>query len=137
MRRMQSSLVSKLRSFLQDQKGTMSIEAALWMPIFFFVLMITVDATAAINAKSQALRIIQDANRAYAIGRLTTVTATQDFIRTRLSDISPHATITTTVANGVVSSAVVMPATDLSGLGALPNFANIRIQVNAQQMVES
>lgn len=127
----------KLRAFWHNEIGTMSIEAALWIPMFFFMLTITVDATMVINAKSEVLRIIQDANRSYAIGRLTSVNATRSFIQSRMRLISPHAVITTTVSSGIVSTVVIMPATDLSGLGTIPNFADIRVRVSAQQMVES
>lgn len=132
-----SRLRQKLRAFWRDNCGTMSIEAAMWIPMFFFMLTVTVDATLVINAKSEVLRIIQDANRSYAVGRLTSVPATRLFIQSRLSKISPHAVVTTTVASGIVSSVVTMPATDLSGLGTIPNFANIQVRVSSQQMVES
>jgi hypothetical protein len=102
-----------------------------------FILALVADASMIYGAQAQALRITQDANRSMSIGRLRSTAETENFIRGYLVTLSPNAVITTTVDQGVITSRVVMPASDLSVTKMIPGFANIRIAVSAQHVSEA
>ena len=131
-------LLSKVKSFLvQKEDGSATIEAVLWMPIFVFVLALAADAAMIYGAQAQALRIVQDANRSMSIGRLRSTEETQSFIMSHLSEISPNAQVTTTVQMGVITTRVMMPASDLSVTRMIPAFADVNVGIRAQHVAET
>ena len=54
--------------FWCDQDGSATIEAVLWIPMFFFMLLLVMEGSLIFNAQSLAMRIVQDTNRAIAVG---------------------------------------------------------------------
>ena len=98
------------RRFLREDRGAFTIEALIWLPIFVVVLCMTAD-TAMIYAKqSQVMRVVQDANRAYAVGKFADGTATQNYILGIVRPISPGATAVSSLVNGIITTTVTMPA---------------------------
>lgn len=133
---MRDRLARHLRRFARDEGGAVTVEAVLWLPFFLGLLLLITNVSFSFYAKAQAYRIIESANRAYALDRFTTTRQTRDWIRLRLADISPRATVTTTTANGLVSSTVVMPSSDLFLLDFGDYFDPFNVTVRAQQYVE-
>ncbi|MFN3937540.1 MAG: TadE/TadG family type IV pilus assembly protein [Gemmobacter sp.] len=126
----------RFRTMLRREDGGATVEAVLWMPLLMFVLALVADAAMIYSSQSQALRIVQDANRSMSIGRFRTTTEAQGFIRDRLATISPNAEIVTRVIDGVIITSVTMPASDLSVTRLVPAFADISISVTAQHVAE-
>ncbi|TNC72973.1 TadE/TadG family type IV pilus assembly protein [Rubellimicrobium roseum] len=144
-----AQLTRRFRAFARDESGSASIEAVLWIPLFFMVLVLSVQVTLITTAQTKVMRIVQDANRGYALGRLdgtmvcnpgqtADATATQAYIVSAISGISPRATSTAKVncATRTITSTVDMPATDLSPFRMLPNTSWLRVTVSAQQIRE-
>lgn len=130
------SLRSRLRGFFRDDKGSFTIEALFWLPIFVVVLSIVAD-TALIYAKqSQVLRVVQDANRQYAVGKFADGTATQNYILGLVRPMSPNATAQSVLSNGIITTTVTMPARDLIATGILTLMRNMNVRVVLQQMKE-
>lgn len=123
--------------FLKCQKGATTIEFVLWLPVFFMALCMIIDATMIFSNRTHALRVVQDANRSFAIGRLTTPEETEGYISSRISQLSPSATINTTVAQGVITTSVVMPSTELAMLGIFDVALDFNVGVTAQHMAEN
>lgn len=127
---------SRLRSFLREDGGSFTIEALFWLPIFVVVLSIVAD-TAMIYAKqSQVLRVVQDANRQFAVGKLADGTATANYILGVVTPMSPHATATSQLVNGVITTTVTMPASDLIATGIITMMKTMDVRVVLQQMKE-
>lgn len=127
---------SVVGKFLRDDRGSFTIEALVWLPIFVVVLCMTAD-TAMIYAKqSQVMRVVQDANRAYAVGKFADGTATQDYILTLVRPMSPGATAVSSLANGIITTTVTMPARELMATGMLPMRSGSTVRVVLQQMKE-
>lgn len=127
---------SVVGKFLRDDRGSFTIEALVWLPIFVVVLCMTAD-TAMIYAKqSQVMRVVQDANRAYAVGKFADGTATQDYILTLVRPMSPGATAVSSLANGIITTTVTMPARELMATGMLPMLSGSTVRVVLQQMKE-
>lgn len=100
----------------------------------FFVMI--ADTSFLFYGKAQALRVMQDGNRALSVGRLNSTDETRDFIAEQLATLSEHAEVTTKVDNGLVISTVVMPSTDLMAVGSVPGFSKINISVTSQHFLE-
>ena len=125
------------KSFLRSEYGGTSIEFVLWVPVFFAVLCLIVDATMIFSNRTHALRVIQDANRAFAIGRLTSTTETENYVTTRLRQMSPNAAAQTTVSQGVIRTAVTMPSSEIDVLGIFDVALNFTVGVSAEHMAEN
>ena len=124
----------RLIAFGRDENGSMTIEAMLWIPFFFTMLLLIVQATMVFTAKTTALRVMQDANRAFAVGRIASTADTQAYVSAHLAKLSPHATVTTTLVDNRITTTVAMPAAELSGVDVFPGLRGARISVSAQQM---
>lgn len=136
MRSLWGGFFNKTRRYRKDESGSATVEAVLWFPIFFYFLALIADASLIFSGETRALRIVQDGNRAFAVGKLTSISAAESFIESRLSQLSPSVTVVTTVNNGVVSSTATMPVSELSGIGIIPEFGGLFIKVTAQQLTE-
>ncbi len=128
--------VSGLRRFRSDENGAATIEAVLWIPVFFFLLVLIVDASLMFHGQARALRIVQDNNRAVAVGRIATTTDAEAIIRSRLAQISPNASVSTSNNSGIIGTVVGMPATDLSSLGIVTKMGDFTIWASAEQFLE-
>jgi hypothetical protein len=94
--------------------------------------------TALIFAKqAEVMRVVQDANRAMSVGRLTSADATEAYIAAQIAAISPAAEIETTVTSGVIATTVTMPSSDLAATGMIPALTGINVSVTSQHMSEA
>ena len=126
---------SKKRFDAED--GTATIEAVLWLPLFLFGFTLAFDAAVMFTAETEALRVVQNANRLASISRLDDAAATETYVETTLNGLSPNATATSTISvSGVIQTAVTIPASDLGILGFFPQLADINLSVSADHMLE-
>jgi Flp pilus assembly protein TadG len=138
-----------LRRFRRREDGSMTIEAMLWIPFLFTLILLGVQATLISTAQSRVMRIVQDGNRGFALGRYdnnlaiptgsatATATATQAAVLASVQSISPNATVASSVnSSKVITTTVTMPATDLSVFTILPDSLSMNLTVTAQQIKE-
>lgn len=130
---LKENLISRFRD---DERGSATIEALLWMPIFVYLLVLITDVSLVYYGKAQALRAIQDGNRALSVRFLPDEAATQDFVETRLRSHSPSVTATTSISDGIVTTSAKMPASELMAVGSIPTFGDTIILVTAQHFLE-
>lgn len=126
-----------LDRFARDPRGSATLEAVIWLPIFFLILCIVADASLIFNKQAQVMRVVQDANRAMSIGRLMTTADTQAYIQSRIAAISPNATVTTRLDAGVIITTVTMPSSDLTATTLVAPFSSLNVSVTAQHMSEA
>lgn len=127
---------SCLSRFRDDEDGSATVESLFWLPLFMFVLVLITDVSFIFFGKAQALRVIQDGNRALSVGRFNDTDSTKDFIEKALQGFSTNAVVVTTVDDGVVTSTATMPTTDLMAVGTIPGINNIKVVVTAQHFLE-
>lgn len=126
-----------LRRFNDDESGSATIESLLWIPMFVFILVLIADVSFILFGKAQALRFVQDGNRALSVGALADTAATEDFILASMAGFSSSASVSTSIVDGIIiSTTVVMPATDLMMIGTLPVFEDTMISVSANHFLE-
>lgn len=131
------ALMGRLARFRREEHGTATVEFVLWVPMMVLLFALVADTATIFGGKAQVLRVVQDANRALSIGRVRTVEDTQDLIIAGIFNIAPHATVVTTVDNGLISSTVMIPVTDLAATGLVDSFTDFRVRVISQHLAES
>jgi Flp pilus assembly protein TadG len=131
------SLVTKLKRLVKSESGNASIESLFWIPIFVFILVLIVDASFVFHGKTQALKIIQDNNRAYSVGRLTTPAELEQAVAAEIARLSPNATISSSLTSGIATTTVSFPAIDMMSVGSIEALQRITISVVSKQYVES
>ena len=126
-----------IRRFTGRDEGTATVEAVLWFPIFILIFGLMVDAAMIFHGQAKVLRVIQDGNRNYSIGRLTTNEETQTYVQQTLAGIDIEATVTTTNVAGVATTTVRVPAAQLQILGYFSALQSLEIEVSSDHMLEN
>ena len=127
----------RIRRFWSSDDGSYSIEAVIWMPIFAILMAFIMNLSMIFHNESQMLRVVQDANRALSLGRLEDSTEVEAYIRTGLSYLSPSLEINSAISGGIISTTVLVPATDLMPINLMTSaFQNVRISVFSQHIIE-
>jgi Flp pilus assembly protein TadG len=128
--------ITAFRRFAKNEDGSATIEAVLWLPMFFAFFALLVDVSLIFHGQSQVLRITQDANRSLSLGRIDSATDTELFIESRLADYTPNAQAVTTVDNGLITTSVAVPISDLEILGLFGALSNATLTIWAEHLVE-
>jgi Flp pilus assembly protein TadG len=121
---------------LADESGSATVETVLWLPLIFLIFGFAIDFSMVFFGRSQALRVIQDANRNYSIGRLTDGAEIKTYVESRLASLSPSATAVPEFDSGVVKTTVSMPASELEMLGLFRGIDTFTVSVSAEHMIE-
>ena len=96
-----------LRRLLRAEEGSATVEVVLWIPFFLFLIALIADASLLFNRQAQMLRDVQNANRAYSVGRLTTPAAVQTALVNAYTPMSASVTATSTLDTSVVSTGII------------------------------
>jgi Flp pilus assembly protein TadG len=129
--------IRRARRFARDEGGSVTVEAVLWLPFFFGILMLITDVSLAFYAKAQAFRIIQDANRAFSVRRVTDPDDVATAVEGAFATFAPSANATTAVSSdGVVSTVMTFPIDEVILFVPLRSFADLTVTVGAQHYVE-
>ena len=132
---------SLLKRFMADERGVATIESLLWFPLFVYLLVLITDVSFIFYGKAQALRIVQDGNRAYSVGQPGAKTAddTEALIQARLrSALDPTAIADTTfdLSTGLIQTIATLSVSELMAVGGIPGFGDFRIEIVAQHYKE-
>lgn len=131
-------ILRPLFNFLRRTDGTATVETVLWFPLFIAVFGLMLDVAMIFNGQAIVLRVVQDANREYAVGRLTTPQAAQDRIVAELAALDiQNAQATTVPIAGVAHTLVKVPAAQLQMLGYFTVLGGVQITVTAEHMIEN
>jgi Flp pilus assembly protein TadG len=128
--------------FARDERGSVTVESVLWLPVFLAFLGIAVDASVIFSNRSLILRTIQDANRMLAIGRFDNEADTEQFVQDNLQVCPlgvcpPEVTVTTTTdATGVITTRVEVPAEMIDAIGLFGLLTGFNVAAEAEYMSE-
>jgi hypothetical protein len=123
------------KDFVRDEDGAVTIEGLLWMPMFFYILALSVDVTMIFHAYSRIIRVVEDVNRGISIGRITTIEEGKARIAASLSGYDGLKSQIGVIDNVVVTN-VSVPVTSLVVLGAIKPILGNSVEVKTQQYVE-
>ena len=124
------------RKFGRDENGGATIEAVLWLPLMLSFFVMLLDAAMIFTNHSRAVRIVQDANRAYAVGAFTDCTAAASWVQDRVRTIAPTATAACDRSAGVSTLDVSMPSRELDLSGATGVFGGLTVVARSQHFIE-
>ena len=130
------SQIMAVRDRLRSEAGSVSAEAVIWLPLFCLIIAMVADTSLVFLRQAEAIRVVQDANRELAIGLLTDEASTEAYIHAGLVNISPHATVTTTIINGIIQTRVQMPASDLTATHFFMPLEGISVDFSAEFLSE-
>lgn len=126
-----------LREFLRSEDGSYTIESVIWLPIYVFILAIMMNVSMVFFTESQLLRVVQDSNRSFSVGRITTLAAVEQYVIERLAYLDANPVVNSQLVDGIIYTDLAIPATELMPFSMLHKFfASTSIVVSAQQVVE-
>ncbi|SFS04120.1 TadE/TadG family type IV pilus assembly protein [Yoonia litorea] len=133
-------MVKSMMRFARDERGSATIESLLWFPLFVYLLVLITDVSFIFYGKAQALRIIQDGNRAYSIRYpgVTSEAQAEAIIRANLLPYDPDPEVDTTYfpATGLIETTVRLNAEELMAIGTVPFFGDFEFELVAQHFQE-
>lgn len=132
-----ATLRGQISRFMRAEAGAFTVEAVMWLPVFLFLFCLIADASLIFGKQAQVMRIMQDANRAMSVGRITSADGAETYIQSQIAILSENAVVSTTVSGGVIVSTVEMPAGDLTATGFISSFTDLTIRVTAQHLSEA
>lgn len=128
--------LASLKRRLRDEDGGATVELVLVLPVFLLIVGLIVDASMIFYRQSQTFRIVQDANRSLSIGRLASPEETAALVLSQLAPITAGASAISTVTDGIVTTRVALPVSDIQITGLLTAFQGGTIGVTASHVVE-
>ena len=122
---------------LSDESGAATVEFVLWLPVMAAIFGLVVDTSIIFGDQSQILRVVQDVNRAVSIGRVRTSDDAEAMILAAIDHIAPNAVVETTLPDGIITSTVTIPVSDLSVTNLIDVFHDFNVTVSAQHLSEN
>ncbi|MEH6648285.1 TadE/TadG family type IV pilus assembly protein [Sulfitobacter sp.] len=124
-------------NFFTNEEGSATIETVIWLPIFTILLTMIINLSMVFFSESQILRVVQDGNRAFSLGRLDDAAAVEAYIGEKLAYLGADVLIQSTIAGGEISTVLTTPATNLMPFNMMFSaFDGINIGVRAQHLIE-
>ena len=130
------SNVFNCSKFSREERGSITAESVLWLPIFIVFFSIVADVSLVLHGQSKAIKIAQDANRHASTGFLDTNTEMETLVTARVSQFSPNATVSSSISNETVGTTITLPTNDLFVVGFLGLFTNMNITVSSLHLKE-
>ena len=131
-----SEAAKRLKRFVQDNQGAVTVEAVVWLPIYLLFFGLIADVSMMFHGQARAQRIAYDANRQVSIGALGSESAVEQAVLARVKAFCPGAKVNTTFGASTVATTVTMPAKDLTVIGTFATFAKLDITVSAVHLRE-
>lgn len=124
--------------FARDESGSATMEASLWFPLIMVVVIFVADASMIMMNKARLERVIQDGNRAFAVGLIRTCPELVTWLETNARVIAPSATAQcdTTSILGVSIAQVNVPTNELDLSGATGLIGNQVIAIRSNHALE-
>lgn len=135
-RRLKPISSRRAAQFAEGEQGGVTVEFVLWLPMMVALLALVMDVSLMFYHQSSAVRVVQDANRAFSLGRVATTEELQTMVTGALQSVSPNVQVSATMTNGIVETEAAMPASDLDAIGWFSALSNVTIAVRAQHLVE-
>lgn len=125
------------KTFCRSESGSYTIESVIWLPIYVFILAIMMNVSMVFFNESQLLRVVQDGNRSFAVGRISTLEAVEQYVTERIAYLNVTPTVSSQLVDGIIYTNLSVTATELMPFSMLHKFfAGTTILVSAQQIVE-
>jgi Flp pilus assembly protein TadG len=127
------------RAFAKDQTGTATVSFVIWLPFVTGIIMLVADLASIMFQHANVDRVLQDANRLWATGMLSSGTETEQYITTNLT--RPDGTVIGTRETDIIAmtatSTVRMQLTEIDMFGFFSTLVGDRqVVIRNQQVLE-
>jgi Flp pilus assembly protein TadG len=123
--------------FARDEEGAVTVEAVLWIPLFFFLLILITNSALAFYARGEAFRIVQNGNRAYSAHTLASKEAVEAWIEGAFTRTQNDDAVTTISADKtIVTTQLTFPIRDVIAFNSLSLPISWTLTVRSQHYVE-
>lgn len=133
------AIITLISGFSRDERGTATISFVLWLPFIAAILMLVTDLTIIMFQHANADRVLQDANRLWAVGAITSSTQAEQYISSNL--VRPDGSMMGTADSGIAMltaiSSVRVQLSDMDVFGAFRAIVgDLQITIRNQQAIE-
>lgn len=133
-----------IRRFLRNEHGGPTVETVIIFPILVVIFGMMLDVAMIFHGQAKTLRVVQDINREFSVGRIADAATTAAEIKTQLDamKIYPTSVKTRVSSVGVAISQVEVPAANFTVIGYFNAFANdgenkrLRLVIGAEHLRE-
>ena len=122
--------------FPRDERGSITAESVLWLPIFVVFFSMIADVSLVMHAQAKAMKIAQDVNRHASYGFYDTAAEMEALVAAKVTPFSPNATIDSSIGGQTVATTIILPTNDLFVVGFLGLFTNMNITVSSLHLME-
>lgn len=131
-----SRFLCQIKRLWQRDGGTASAEVVILTPVFLILFGMVTDASFVFGRQAEILRVIQDANRSLAVGKFLTVGQAETYVADNIAHLSDETDVAVAVTNGIISTTVTLPASDLTSTGLFEAINSLTLTIAASQMSE-
>lgn len=131
------SIARKIARFRRAEEGTVTVEAAIWMPFWILFTFGIGEISLLFYGQARTLDVAQQAIRSYSVGHMESEDEVSDRIKAGLSGVSEDVDVRFALIDGNATATVTVPARDLSGgIGIFSTLTKFDVTVVAQQARE-
>ncbi len=128
--------VKELKSFVRREDGAVTVETILWVNFMLFFVLAIADLCIFFMNYGNAVRIIHEDNRAFAVGEVKSCTDLETRMNANLQVAIPSAQASCTVASPLTTVSVTLGSGDM-GLGVISSMLNdVTVSTSAIQSLE-
>ena len=131
-----NGVLARFRRFALSDAGSVSVEFVIWLPVFFVVFMLIVDAAMLFGGQAFITRVIQDANRSISIGYIRDMNVAEQRVLDAIAQLAPNATAESSITGDVITTTVTLPFSDLASAGPLSLLTTGTMRISAQHKNE-
>lgn len=120
-----------IKHFLSDENGGPTVETVLWFPLLVVIFGLMLDVAMIFHGQAKTLRVVQDVNREFAVGRIADAGATATEIKKQLDALKVYPTSVTTrvTSQGVAVSRVEVPPAHFTVIGYFNALSKDRLKL--------
>ena len=106
---------SLLKRFRNDEKGTVTIEFVLWLPVFIIIMSLVINTTMLMQTQTMMINVARDASRQVVLAAMTKAQA-EEFARSSLNNHSYNIEVVESAQ--VVTTNISVPFSDVVMFGS-------------------
>ena len=108
-----------IRRFARNERGNATIEAAIWTPMLFFLMVFSTNMSMAFFNNAQILSISQEVARNFSLGRYADEIAAAADLETQLAYLGADLTVEATNTGKLAKTRVTVTPSDLMPLNVV------------------
>lgn len=127
----------RMSKFWNCESGSFTVEAMIWIPMFFFLMIFALNVSMVFVQESLILRVVQTVSREHSLGLYRDDAEAELDLSNQLSHLGANVTVDVSKSFKMATASVQVPAVDLMPMQFLRNtFSGVEIDVTSNHLVE-